>query len=601
VSDLARTAECALIAWVDGTRRYATKVIPSQGELSCECTCPYEHNCKHAEAVVLEYLDWLKHNQPVPLSPPDDARMELLEEYPDEEGLDLDDSDDDDEELPHGKNSDEESLTCFLEEKTKAELVQLIWLLVERHAGLREDILDRKRLEKGQAKPIVKRLRYLIREASAEPGWQDYWRRDGFTPDYSEVWEKLKELLDAGHADEVLALGKELMATGQDLVGRSDDDGQSAAEIGSCMPVIEEALHESSMPAVEKLTWVIDRLKEDEYDLFAPLTAYLNRRHATSDWSELADILRARLTKFKSSRTEKFSRDFERDNLSDWLIRALREAGREDEITPLCEKEALITNSYPRLVRVLMESKRFKEAERWIVKGIHATEHSLFGTASDLRSKLLEILRRRRDFAAVAALLADEFVRAPGEGAYAECRRAAEKLKLWPQVRTPLLAYLETGIFPWTSPDWPLPKIGTEIPEGSDRRSFPRYEALIEIAIAEKQPDQVIHWYDRATKRGFSRYSSLEDRVAEAVSETHPDRAAAVWKKMAERRIDEVKSKSYQQAAAYLRKLKKLLVDTRRTEEWHKYLAGLRTEHARKRLLLSVLDPMDSRPIIKGR
>ena len=49
VEDLARTPGGGLIAWVDGTRRYAVHVErDSRGELLSACTCPYEATCKHA-------------------------------------------------------------------------------------------------------------------------------------------------------------------------------------------------------------------------------------------------------------------------------------------------------------------------------------------------------------------------------------------------------------------------------------------------------------------------------------------------------------------------------------------------------------------------
>ena len=602
VSDLARTADGGLIAWVDGSRRYATRVTFDGGELDSDCTCPYGFVCKHAVAVILEYLDRKKKSSPVPMSKPADERLELFEAEWDEDNEDLGDEDDSDQDEFHGGGAGgDESIARFLEGKTKAELVQLITDLAQRHRGMSMDILDRKQLEKGHAQPIVKRIRYLIREAGADAGWQDHWRGEGFTPDYSEVRDKLQELLDAGHADDVMALGKELMSAGQDQVGRSDDEGETGMEISACMPVIEKALQKSSMTTAQKLLWVVDALLKDEFDLFDALAAYLDRPHPKADWSQVADILKARLSKFSSNKTTGFGRSYERDRLGDWVIRALREAGREEEVIPLCEKEAPITQSYSRLVKALIEAKRITEAERWIYAGISATDKSLPGIAADLRNKLLEIRRRGRDRAAVAALRVDEFVRSPGESTYADCRGAVEKMKQWDRVRQSLLSYLETGRYPWTMPDWPLPTTGTEISEPSDRRSFPRYSELIAIAIHEKRPDHVIQWYDRMPKRGFAWYGSMEDRVAEAVGKTHPDRAAAIWKDLAQRWIGLVKPKAYHEAAAYLRKLRKLLTETGRDGEWATYLAGIRLEHARKRSLIEVLDSLERTPIIKGR
>ena len=61
VENLGRAEDGALVAWVMGSQRYATRVrIEGKKSLESECTCPYWDTCKHAVAVVLEYLERLK-------------------------------------------------------------------------------------------------------------------------------------------------------------------------------------------------------------------------------------------------------------------------------------------------------------------------------------------------------------------------------------------------------------------------------------------------------------------------------------------------------------------------------------------------------------
>ncbi len=69
-----------------------------------------------------------------------------------------------------------------------------------------------------------------------------------------------------------------------------------------------------------------------------------------------------------------FSRSYGRDRLSNWMIHALENAGRHEEIIPLCEQEAVKTGSYTRLVDALRKAKRLEEAEQWIHRGIKATQ-----------------------------------------------------------------------------------------------------------------------------------------------------------------------------------------------------------------------------------
>ena len=596
VSELARTADGGLIAWVDGSRRYATMVEIRDGELLSDCTCPYRLNCKHAVAAVVDYLDRVKNSKPVLMASRNDERLKLLEFNEQEDNGQTRD----DEEFVADKTN-KKTIADYLESKTKSELIKLVLESIDLYPSLCMDLLDRRRLERGRTQPIVKRLRYMIQEVSSEPGWRNYWRGEGHTPDYSEIRAKLQELLAAGHADDVLSLGAELMKAGQRQVESSHDEGETGEEISSCMLVIAKALQKSSMPAVQKLVWATDAVLKDEYSLFEPLVEYLDGPHEKAAWSELADILLKRLKSFQSTRASEFSRDYERDKLSDWAVHALERADRKPEIIAICEKEARLTASYPRLVDFLISEGRLQDAERWIHEGINATESKLPGIASELRKRLLGILRRQKDRRGLAALLVDEFVRMPGEEGFAECKKAAEKLKIWPAVRSGLLAYLETGKSPWTTPDWPLPKSGTETTEHMARSHFPRIEKLIGIAIYEKDPDQVIHWYDKLPKQGFFGRGSIEERVAEAVKDNHPHRTLAIWKELAERRIQETKPKAYREAAVYLTWLGKFLAERGRSGEWTRYLAELRTQHARKSSLLEVLDTLENKPIVKMR
>ena len=77
VHDLVRRANEAIVAWVDGTERYATAVYFDDGLVS-ECTCPVGDSCKHAVAVVLEYLALCEKKIAVPSLPVGDSRCMLL-------------------------------------------------------------------------------------------------------------------------------------------------------------------------------------------------------------------------------------------------------------------------------------------------------------------------------------------------------------------------------------------------------------------------------------------------------------------------------------------------------------------------------------------
>ena len=91
-----------------------------------------------------------------------------------------------------------------------------------------------------------------------------------------------------------------------------------------------------------------------------------------------------------------------------------------------------------------------------------------------------------------------------------------------------------------------------------------------------------------------------DDKIAQAVVETYPNRAIEIWKGIAEAEIAETKTKAYEVAARYLRKIHHVLEKQGCDEEWHRYLAAIRETNKRKRRLLEILDGLIGRPIIDG-
>lgn len=86
VRNLAISGKNKIVATVRGTERYATVVELTRARkrserLQSRCSCPVGHQCgcKHAVAVVAEYLQRLKEGQEVPTAADDDPRWESSE------------------------------------------------------------------------------------------------------------------------------------------------------------------------------------------------------------------------------------------------------------------------------------------------------------------------------------------------------------------------------------------------------------------------------------------------------------------------------------------------------------------------------------------
>ena len=618
VQDLARTASGGLIAWVHGSHRYATMIESKGRTLIAACTCPYGGVCKHAVAVVLEYLEQMKHNRAIPIAPEEDHRLVLLRHDADkdawdgEEDGDITDEDSEPAPLRPSRKAGKAAVAAwqlFLEQQSHPQLLSLLKDVAERYPEVRQFLQRREggqvpREARGRGPdPLVKALRAEIAALSAEPGWRHHWSGEGSIPDYSRVRDRLKALLAQGHADTVMEVGTELLEAGTRQVEMSNDEGETAEEIASCVDIVFQALPKSSRAPAEQMWWAVEADLKDEYELCRGAKAFWDRTHPAAAWEKLAAQLAERLVQEKPTTSrDEFSDHFRRDRLSNWLILALERAGRHDEIIPLCKQEAEMTGSYLRLVERLKKAKRWEEAEQWIRKGMAATEKRWPGIAGQLRTAFREMSERQQDWRSVAALLAEDFFQDPSLQAFQSLQKAAQRAGVWPAVRAAAMHYLETGVCPQpsTSP-WPLPESGLKLTNKRPRMPPPMTETLIDIAIAEKRPDEVLRWYDqrKPRSRGWDSGWFAEDSIAEAVEGTYPDRAVAIWKQLAEQQIALTKPKAYEEAARYLRKVHRVLKQLGKEPAWQDYLAALRRANERKRRLVEMLDTLTGRRIIE--
>ncbi|HDK82394.1 MAG TPA: SWIM zinc finger domain-containing protein, partial [Nitrospirae bacterium] len=590
VNELAITRSGELLAWVEGSVTYATMVSLDNGEISSVCTCPYHSACKHAVAVILEYLNCLENGRKVPEAGRKDERLNLISRGIDDEDDEYDSFDDEiEDEVTASKkpsaSSTEGRLEDFLNEQSKSQLLNLITDILERHDEVREELEFNVRLKTDSSPSLAKTVEREIEDAAREPAWWNYRRGCGYRPDYSRVRAGLQRLLDEKQTDEALRLGEKLLFLGTQQVEQSHDEGDAAEEVTDCMTIVFKALRDSSLPNEEKMERAVDFALRDEYGLCDGLEEFWKKKFSKKDWTALADRL---LNRLNSMRPEKdgnsFSRDYRRDRMTDEIIRALENAGRQEEVITLCLKEAEITSSYDRLVKHLRKARRDAEAEEWIRKGIAVTLDKWPGIANGLKEELLDIRRRKRDWNFVAAVLVDDFRENPSLDAFKELKKASEKAHVWETVRKAVLHFLENGKKPQQNrSDWPLPDTGLE--KSVRRRSgeHPLTTVLIDIAIHEKKIDDVLKWYDRykKNKQGWSR-DDLEDRVAGAIAHDYPDKAVGIWKGIAEKHVSQTGVNFYINGARYLRKVKSTMTKNGEVNEWETYLQKLRDANRRK-------------------
>ena len=613
VNQLAGTENNTLVAWVSGTERYATSVrIDNDGSLDDFCTCPYSWGpCKHAVAVVLAAAEQVKARQTIPLLDRDSDLSQTLCGNADEDKWIDEESKDDDESLHpprQTKAKAQAKLGKALANKSHDELLHLLIDLSGRFPDVRRHIVESEQLVGGEVDKLVRALRSEIQNLTAEPAWYNHWRREGSLPDYSHVEDKLRALADQGYADAVLQLGEELWTNGNSQVEQSDDEGETAMAIASCLDVVTAALPHSSMSPPDQLLWLIDRSLEDEYSLLDAAEKIFERRAYTrTHWQEVSSTLETRLHALTKPRSAKFTHRYRRERLLNTLLDAYARAGWKDRIVPRLEGEADACQCYPRLVDELLATGERERARQWCMKGYARTVTDAPGIASALQERLRELAQKERRYGLAAAYRAQDFFDSPSTNSYGELRKAAEKAKSWPAVRTAALRYLETGERP-SAPTgqkgnergWPLPAPEVEPPTTRKRYSrqrFPDLETLINIAILEERLDDVVVLYQR--RRKAKQWGWETDKtVANAVVNTHPDLTLAIWTEIVNNLIKQVKPKAYEEAAVYLRLMRKVYDRDHRLEDWQRLLEGLRKEHKAKRRLMTILDSLSNKKLV---
>jgi uncharacterized Zn finger protein len=493
---------------------------------------------------------------------------------------------------PGKQDGTSDRLRAHLQSKPAGELVDLLLQFARDHDAVREQLDELVTLECGDLDQLVRQTRKEIRERTNEEIDSRPWgSTGGVLPDYSKLRGRFEALFRAGRYDTLVELGRELFEGAQaQMEGSRDDEGETFRAIKGCLQIAYQALIESPRSPVEKVLWAIDLDNEDGFGLSEGVKHVRKHDWPKEVWSAVADALTGRLS------ARNAPEEYGREALANDLADALDRAGRGDEVLPLFEAEAPLTGSYARLVRRLIDARRLDDAERWAVEGIGRVDQY---EGERLCKLLCQAAHKRRDWPRVAAFTAEKFFESPDVPSFQELMKAAQKASCEPAVRVAALHFLETGQRPGGGEqpalDWPLPAVPRPKPDPRHARwsgrPGPHFPVLIDLAIAEKRPDDVLHWYERLRKeRKRPEWETQDDytsRVADAIAEAHPERALGLYRELIAALI---KATHYESAAPFLERVRDLLVARGRQSDWATYLAGLRGNDRRKRRLMAVLD-----------
>jgi uncharacterized Zn finger protein len=193
-------------------------------------------------------------------------------------------------------------------------LADLVWSLTRRFPEIYQEFRERVALQEGDVDRQLEETREEIRRVTSEPAWRNHWDDEGHTPDFSRIRHRFERLLELGHADEVVSLGREFIEQGLQQVSGSHDQGETATAFAECLHVVFQAVTRSSLSDPEKLLFAIDTTLASDHDVTGDASvAILNATWKPEDWSKVADTLAGRLKTAPTGREadgESFSRNY---------------------------------------------------------------------------------------------------------------------------------------------------------------------------------------------------------------------------------------------------------------------------------------------------
>ncbi|HEY3361333.1 MAG TPA: SWIM zinc finger domain-containing protein [Methanosarcina sp.] len=600
VKEIKCTSSGSLVARVGGTIEYFTEISLKNGKLSSICTCPVGHDCKHGVAAVLEYLDLIEQGEDVPVVTDEDLLIKRSRRGFAGSGT-------------SGAYEAEVSSWNpreYLEKLEKKELIEILTTFAKKDNMLGRYMRDRHSLSSENPEGVIGGIYSELDELWRELKSYDFWTYEGEEmPDFSGVQVRLESLLDSGHPEELLDIGKELMDRYKEIE-EYDEEGDIGTQISGCIDVVFRALSQSSLPAHEKMLYTLELELKDDYSILNE-PALWRENYTQEEWRLFAEALKVRLQKAEKEKDILYDSSWERDYVVDRLIEALRKAGLSEEIIPISEIEAEITGNYARLIRELLDSGQKKKAEEWIYRGIKELREYKPGTAYELLQTLIEIKEKDENWPFVAALETEDFFRFPQLSSYIKMQKAVIKIGKWPEIREATLKYLRSGELPASQTKNAeelsilpgiIPKTGLLEASSLEKIKPPVLDLLIQIAIQEDDADEVVRWYEELKiskgEAEKSRFSILEEEIANAIKDRYPSIAIEIWKNIAEDLISKTKVSSYEAASMYLRKIKETLESIGMKEEWDAYLRQIREVNRLKKKLLEILDRLEKARII---
>jgi uncharacterized Zn finger protein len=510
---------------------YVVRVsFDKKGVADADCDCPYEYEgvCKHVVALLLTYVN-----------------------------------------EPQRFGTGAPSSSSSLANHSKEELLALINELTGRDPKLKAVVeINAAAHRAKQGKPIDTKA--LRKQARRVLHLDEYEYRAGrkIAKDLSALGHVGEELRAAGNflnAGAVYhALLDESVKAYDDLMWQVDENGDLAVVVDDFAEALGDCLMKCGTENKARADWLgclLDALLRDRemggIDFASSADRIILEEATDEEWSWVEERVRTKAAE---------SRDWERSSFVEFLAAGLKRRKRQNEAASLVRD----LGTPEQQARLLIREKKIREAvglinqivtdkpglvEPFADELVQAGEKQAAlefvlarVQAGDLRRSEWLAAYYRKHGSAKEALdwQRRSFLDSPSVERFKSLREVCRKTKNWDEVRAEVLSALE-----WED----------------------RYGALLEIALYEGDVKSALQLLPRVKGGGWRDYSQ---RVAEAAEKDYPREAIKIYRQKAGAAIEERNRASYQRAADYLKKVKRLFLRLDDLDGWSAYINPLR-------------------------
>jgi uncharacterized Zn finger protein len=534
-----KIADDEATASVRGTRQYRVRLWLEKGAPAYSCTCPVGEDglfCKHCVAVGLKLSEGDAPTSRLdPRRPTVDLRRHL-------EGLDK-----------------SRLVELLLEETENDELLQGRLLLEAAKAqGAGTDLEE---------------YRLAIEDVMNPHEFVDYRSMYDYSRGIEEVIDSIEELLESGHAAEVVELCEHALASLEDALGSVDDSNGYMGGIKERLSDLHLRACVKARPDPEALAYrLFEWALHSEWETFygVPLTyARVLGKRGLAVFRKLAEEVWARVPAIEPGHEREHSTF--RFNITHIMESLAEQSGDLDELVSVKARDLSSAYSFVQIAELYRTAGRHDDALGWAERGVVAYPER---TDSRLLEILAEEYERRGRHGEAMELMWSAFADSPGLNSYQRLRAHADRAGQWETWRARSLDELRQT-------SGPAPKGRQRIrPDWDAGRS-----ELVKVFLWEGDVDAA--WRE-AVEGGCSVRLWME--LAEKREADHPEDALPIYQEHVERLIDQKNNQAYAEAVDLMRKVKELMARLDREQDFPAYVDSVRTAHKPKRNLMKLVD-----------